>query len=99
MVTRAGQGSSEDVGVKLELDLQAQLHLTGRRAAERTGRARQHRRDGPDSRVPDGRVRVRKLRMVEDVEGLIAELGVEPPDLRVLDQARIEVHRARSAQN
>src|SRR5437899_2006965 len=58
-----------------ELQLHCHLHLTLGRAAERARRARQHRRDRAERRVAELRVRVRELRMIQQVEHFDSELG------------------------
>src|SRR5476649_137261 len=60
--------------VPSELQLQGHLHLALRCAAQRARLAGQHRRDGAEGRVSELPVRVRELRMVQEVEDFETEL-------------------------
>ena len=80
----------------LELHFHSQLHLTLDRAAQRAVRARQHRRNRADRRVADRRVRVGELRVIEQVERLDPDLGLDAADTGVLDQRGVDVERARA---
>src|SRR5262245_54985240 len=85
------QHSAVSLQHSLESHLDPELHLPLDGAAERAGRAREHRRDRAVGGVADGRVRVAELRVIQQVERLDAELGLDVPDLRVLDERRIDV--------
>src|SRR5689334_9419335 len=78
----------------LELHLEGDLDVALGGAAERARRVGQHRRDLAERRVAERRVRVAELRVVQQVEGLDAELGVELADLRVLDDREVDVELA-----
>src|SRR5712692_7704588 len=80
-----------------ELQLERELNLPLRRAAERARRARQHRRDRAERRVAELPVRVAKLRMVQQVERFDAHLAVGVPDSRVFDERSVDVELPRPA--
>src|SRR6516162_5093612 len=78
-----------------ELQLHRQLYLALGRTARRARRAREHRRDRAERRAAKLPVRIRKLRMIEDVEHLDARLAIDRPDFSVLDHREIDVELPR----
>src|SRR5262249_10887545 len=79
-----------------EPDLHSQLDLPLRGADRPAGRVAR-RRDRPERRVPELAVWERELRVVQDVEGLDPELGLDLPDRRVLHEREVDVEDPRPA--
>src|SRR5437762_13961149 len=81
----------------LKPDLEPELNLPFHGAAQRARWARQQGRDGADRGVPDRGIRVRELRMVQEIECFNPELRGVAADLRILGERRVDVERAGSA--
>src|SRR5262249_1868012 len=87
----------------LELQLQRKLELPLRRAAQGAGRVGEQLADLSEGGVAQqvaraADTRVRKLRVVEQVEGVQAQLAVHRAQLRLLDERHVDVELLGPAQ-
>ena len=82
------QSASICANLRLEFRLHANLDLPFRRPAQRAGGVRQHLRDRGVAKLP---LRLRELRVIEQVERLDAELGFDLPESRELDDREVDV--------
>src|SRR5262249_47149332 len=82
-------------GSELELDRQLDLPLRG--PTQRAGRVGQHLRDGAEVRVAVRGGGIGEGRVIEDVEGLHADLVLDVAEPGDLDQVHVDVEVAGSA--